>query len=179
MASFPAWSNRLGTRSGPDEGWAACRIAARIRVVIGLHRSANWSIDSWLAAQRAQSTPRTEYYLAVTAPNDELVGFARLGVTGVKAAKLGYAIRADRWGKGYATDAARSMITFGFEDLRLHRISAAIGPDNEASIAVVQKLGMKYEGRIRDHVFTNGAWRDSVLYAVLDHEWTYLTSRSK
>ena len=91
----------------------------------------------------------------------------------VKAAKLGYAIRADRWGKGYATDAARRMIDFGFVELRLHRISAAIGPDNAASIAVVGKLGMKYEGRIRDHVFTNGAWRDSLLYSVpSSNEWT-------
>lgn len=30
---------------------------------------------------------------------------------------------------------------------------------------------MRYEGRIRDHVFTNGAWRDSLLYAVLAHDW--------
>ena len=124
------------------------------------------------AVQRAQDEPRTEYYLAVTGEGEELVGFARLALTGVKAAKLGYAIRADRWGKGYATDAARRMIGFGFQDLRLHRISAAIGPDNAASLAVARKLGMTCEGRIRDHVFTNNAWRDSVLFAVLDHEWT-------
>ncbi len=123
------------------------------------------------AAERAQLKPRTEYYLAVTTPDDELVGFARLAFAGVKAAKLGYAIRADRWGKGYATDAVRRMIELGFAELGLHRISAAIGPDNVASIAVVSKLGMQYEGRIRDHVFTSGAWRDSLLYSVLEHEW--------
>jgi RimJ/RimL family protein N-acetyltransferase len=124
------------------------------------------------AVQWAQNEPRTEYYLAVLSEDDELVGFARLALAGVNAAKLGYAIRADRWGKGYATDATRRLIAFGFAELRLHRISAAIGPDNAASIAVVRKLGMQYEGRIRDHVFTNGAWRDSLLYAVLEHEWT-------
>jgi ribosomal-protein-alanine N-acetyltransferase len=123
------------------------------------------------AVQRAQDEPRTEYYLAVATPDDELVGFVRLGLTGVNAAKLGYAVRADRWGKGYATDATRRMIDFGFGELHLHRISAAIGPDNAASIAVVRKLGMQYEGRIRDHVFTNGAWRDSLLHAVLKQEW--------
>jgi RimJ/RimL family protein N-acetyltransferase len=90
----------------------------------------------------------------------------------VRAAKLGYAIRADRWGKGLATDATRRLIEFGFGKLGLHRISAAIGPDNAASVAVVRKLGMQYEGRIRDHVFTNGVWRDSLLYAILQHEWT-------
>jgi ribosomal-protein-alanine N-acetyltransferase len=120
--------------------------------------------------ERAKDELRTEYYLAVAVADDKLAGFARLALTGVKAAKLGYAIRADSWGKGYATDATRCMLTFGFEKLQLHRISAAIGPDNTASISVAEKLGMQYEGRIRDHVFTNGAWRDSLLYAALEHE---------
>jgi RimJ/RimL family protein N-acetyltransferase len=122
------------------------------------------------AIERAQQEPRTEYYLAVTLPADELIGFARLGFTGVQAAKLGYAIRADQWGHGYATDAARTLATFGFETLGLHRISAAIGPDNEPSIALAKRLGMQYEGRIRDHVYTNGAWRDSLLYSALADE---------
>ena len=62
------------------------------------------------------------------------------------------------------------MLDFGFRDLRLHRISAAIGPNNAPSIALVKRLGFQHEGRIRDHVHTNGAWRDSVLYSILDHE---------
>jgi [ribosomal protein S5]-alanine N-acetyltransferase len=119
---------------------------------------------------RARAIPRTEYYLAVDAAG-ELVGFARLGLAGVQAGKLGYAVRADRWGRGYATDAARVLTTFGFDDLGLHRVSAAIGPDNPASIALVERLGFTHEGRLRDHVYTNGAWRDSLLYSVLAHEW--------
>lgn len=127
------------------------------------------------AVRRARDEPRTEYYLAVTLPDDpaqRMIGFARLGLTGHQAAKLGYAIHADRWGHGYATDAARTIISFGFHTLGLHRITAAIGPDNAASIAVVKRLGMTYEGRLRDHVHTNGAWRDSLLYSVLAPEWT-------
>lgn len=123
------------------------------------------------AIHRARLNPRTEYYMAVTLPGDRLIGFVRLGLDGVQAAKLGYAIRADEWGHGYATDAARTMTEFGFRKLGLHRISAAIGPENEASIAVVRHLGMQYEGRIRHHVFTNGSWRDSLLYSVLTGEW--------
>ncbi len=123
------------------------------------------------ALERAEITPRTEYYLAVTLPDDELIGFARLGLNGMQAAQLGYAIRRDLWGHGYATDATRTLVDFGFRQLGLHRISAAIGPDNEASIAMAKRLGMQYEGRIRDHVFTNGGWRDSLLYSVLAHEW--------
>jgi ribosomal-protein-alanine N-acetyltransferase len=131
--------------------------------------------------ERAGQTPRTEYYLAVTAPPGEpgagapgggpVVGFIRLGLTGVRAAKLGYAVRAAAWRRGYATDAARTAVAFGFGALGLHRISAAIGPDNDASVAVVRRLGFRYEGRLRDHVFTNGGWRDSLLYSLLAHEF--------
>lgn len=120
---------------------------------------------------RAKREPRTEYYLAVTIADDVLVGFARLGLDGVQAAKLGYAIAADHWGRRYATDAARTIVDFGFRELKLHRISAAMGPDNMPSIALARRLGMTYEGRIRDHVYTNGQWRDSLLYSVLFNEW--------
>ena len=126
------------------------------------------------AIDRAQREPRTEYYLAVaTHDDDRLIGFVRLGLTGVKAAKLGGAFAVDRWGYGYATDATRTMITFGFAALGLHRITAAIGPDNAASIAVVTRLGFTHEGQLRDHVHTNGAWRDSELFSLLDHEWKH------
>ena len=123
------------------------------------------------AIERAQQPVRTEFYLAAVLSDDTLVGFARLGLDGVKAAKLGYAIHAGHWGHGYATDAARTLTGFGFQQLGLHRVSAAIGPDNTTSIRIAQRLGMSYEGRIRDHVHTNGAWRDSLLYSVLEHEW--------
>lgn len=151
--------------------------------LVGDDRMTRWlSFDSLTREQQAQRledaiersrlTPRTEYYLAVTTDeNDQMIGFARLGLSGVKAAKLGYAISYDHQGKGYATDAARSMVAYGFTGLGLHRISAAIGPDNAASIAVVRQLGFAHEGRLRDHVYTNGAWRDSELYSILSHEW--------
>lgn len=119
---------------------------------------------------RAQQDPRTEYYLAVTLPADELVGFGRLGLDGVNAGKLGYAVAADHWGKGYGLDTTQILIDFGFSTLKLHRISAAIGPDNAPSIAIARRVGMKYEGRIRHHVFTNRQWRDSLLYSILENE---------
>lgn len=159
----------------PDDVEAAFAIVGDDKVTQSLsfdsktRQQTSTMIDGAIA--RAQSRPRLEFYLAVTTTDDELIGFARLGLDGVRAAKLGYAIRADRWGQGYATDAARTLVTFGFERLDLHRISAAMGPDNSASKALVERLGFTYEGRIRDHVHTNGGWRDSLLYSVLEHEW--------
>jgi ribosomal-protein-alanine N-acetyltransferase len=136
--------------------------------------AAQASVDG--AIERAKIRPRMEYYLATTTlDDDQLIGTCRLGLTGVRAAKLGYAIAAEHWGKGYATDAARSALDFAFGPLRLHRVTAAVGPENAASHAVVKRLGFVREGVLRDHVFTNGAWRDSVLYSVLATEWPQRT----
>jgi ribosomal-protein-alanine N-acetyltransferase len=126
----------------------------------------------------ATAEPRTAYLLAITPSGDDrMIGFARLGLGGVQAAKLGYVIAADQWGHGYATDAARTMLRFAFGPLALHRVTAAIGPENSASIAVVKHLGFSYEGHLRDHVFTNGAWRDSLLFSLLNTETASLTRR--
>jgi RimJ/RimL family protein N-acetyltransferase len=159
--------------------------AEPLGAIIGSQQVTQWlSFDQRSAAEtikmlagvleRARYEPRDEYYLAVTEhPSDNVVGMCRLGLSGVEAAKLGFAVRADRWGEGLATRAAARMIDFGMTDLGLHRITAAIGPGNEASIAIVTKLGFAYEGHLRDHVFTNGRWRNSMLYSVLASEWAH------
>jgi ribosomal-protein-alanine N-acetyltransferase len=120
---------------------------------------------------RAKTEPRPDYYLAITdRQTDELIGFIRIGLGGHRSGELGYALRKDRWRRGYAREASQLMIAFGFEKLGLHRIQAACGPDNLASQAMLERLGFEYEGRMRDHVFTNGGWRDSLLYSVVGFE---------
>ncbi|TWD80690.1 RimJ/RimL family protein N-acetyltransferase [Kribbella amoyensis] len=152
--------------------------------VVGDDRVTSWlSFDSYdpdrartsLASivDRSAQEDRPDYLLAVTRLDDDrMIGFVRLGPTGVQAAHLGYAIAFDHWGHGYATDAARTLLRFAFEELGLHRVSAAIGPENQGSVKVAERLGFSYEGRIRDHVFTNGTWRDSLLFSILVTEWT-------
>lgn len=157
-----------------------------VAAIVGDDRVTTWlSFDSRDRAEaadlvtatleRARQEPRDEFYLAITRRGDDrMIGFARLALTGVRAAKLGYAVAADHWGHGYATDAVRQLLQFAFHSLDLHRVSAAIGPGNLASIAVVKRLGLTYEGRIRHHVRTNGEWRDSLLYAILADDWVRL-----
>jgi len=74
----------------------------------------------------------------------------------------------------YATEAARALLTFGFGQLRLHRIFATCDPANTASARVLEKIGMQREGLLREHEWVKGRWRDSFLYAILDHEWKKL-----
>lgn len=123
--------------------------------------------------ERQLDIPRGEFYLAITesAAPEVIIGFVRLGLMGIKAADLGYALRPEWQGRGIARVAVSRMIEFGFNDLDLHRITANIGPMNTASMRLVESLGFQREGTIRDHVHTNGAWRDSVSYSLLENEW--------
>lgn len=135
------------------------------------HEEAKAMLDGILERQHA--TPRTEYYLAITPAEgaESVAGFIRLGLGGHQAADLGYALRPQWQGKGYAREATMAIIEFGFDKLGLHRITANIGPANEASQRLVKSLWFTYEGTIRDHVHTNGEWRDSRSYSLLAPEW--------
>ena len=86
-------------------------------------------------------------------------------------AELGYWLGAAYWGKGYATEAARAMVRYGFEDLRLHRIFASHFKHNPASGKILLKLGMKHEGCQREHLHKWNEFVDSELYGMLRREW--------
>lgn len=82
-------------------------------------------------------------------------------------AELGYWIAVDRWGRGYASEAASRVIAFGFDVLGLHRIEAHHYPENPGSGRVLQKVGMTHEGFHRAVVWRNGTPKDNVSYAIL------------
>jgi ribosomal-protein-alanine N-acetyltransferase len=122
-------------------------------------------LDGWLA-ERAE-VPRTGYTLALTTPGGRPFGSVGLYRDGPHHAELGFAVSRERWGQGYATEAARAILDFGFADLGLRRIYATCRPENVGSSRVLEKIGMSREGRLRDHVLIRGDWRDSLLYAAV------------
>jgi len=87
---------------------------------------------------------------------------------------IGYCLRRQAWGQGYATEAARALLGLGFEHLGLHRIFATCDAANGASARVMEKAGMLPEGCLREHRMIKGCWRDSLVYALLDREWDRL-----
>lgn len=120
----------------------------------------------------AQDTPRTEYCLAITPRSEHrLMGYARLATEPQQAATIGFALNPAEWGKGLGTETVHLLCALGFKALGLHRIWAARSPLNEASARTLLRAGMTEDGRIRDHVFVHGAWRDSITYSILEHEW--------
>lgn len=75
------------------------------------------------------------------------------------------------WDKGNATEVAKLLVEFGFSTLNLHRIFATCDPRNLGSAKVLEKIGMTYEGRIRQNLLLKDGWRDSLLFSILKHEW--------
>jgi ribosomal-protein-alanine N-acetyltransferase len=86
-------------------------------------------------------------------------------------AELGYWLGVPYWGQGYATEAGREMIRYGFEELDLHRIFATHFAHNPASGNILRKLGMRHEGCQREHLLKWGQFVDSEIYGLLRHEW--------
>jgi ribosomal-protein-alanine N-acetyltransferase len=86
-------------------------------------------------------------------------------------AELGYWLGVEHWGKGYATEAGREMLRYGFEDLGMHRIFATHFKHNPASGRVLKKLGMRYEGCQREHLRKWDQFVDSEMYGLLRQEW--------
>jgi RimJ/RimL family protein N-acetyltransferase len=121
----------------------------------------------------AGTTPRSDFTLAVTAREiGQVFGGIGLALKNARSAELGYAFRRDAWGRGYATEAARAVVDFGFRELGLHRIYALCFPPNKASAHVMLKLGMRYEGTLRESIFARGIFWDAQSYSVLAPEWS-------
>ena len=86
-------------------------------------------------------------------------------------AELGFWVAVEYWGQGYATEAARAVIGFGFGQLGLNRIYAHHMVRNPASGRVLTKVGMKPEGLLRQRVRKWGMFEDVVPLAMLREEW--------
>lgn len=87
-------------------------------------------------------------------------------------AELGFWVAVEYWGQGYATEAARAVVNFGFDQLGLNRIYAHHMVRNPASGRVLTKIGMKQEGLLRQRVRKWGVFEDVVLLAALRCEWS-------
>jgi RimJ/RimL family protein N-acetyltransferase len=143
-------------------------------------------VGMFLDQQKEQ--PRTRFQLAVTLKSDgRLIGNCGIRVTPrnprnrvfseklgfYHEAEIGYELAPDEWGCGYATEAAREIVRFGFAELGLHRITAWTVADNAASARVLEKLGMRLEGLLRDKEHYKGRYWDVLMYAMLREDTDY------
>lgn len=128
--------------------------------------------EAWIAGHVAAWEARERLTLAITTATDGLIGGISLHLTYTdRRAELGYWIGRPCWNRGYATEAAAAMVGFGFDALGLHRIIARHFPRNPASGRVLTKIGMTWEGTLRQHAVRWGKFEDLECYGLLEPEW--------
>lgn len=106
--------------------------------------------------------------------HEELVGvvaFHRLDYTN-RIGTIGYWLGEEFQGKGIMTDAVASIVTYGFEDLRLNRIEIRVAPENTASRAIPERLRFTKEGRLRQAERLYDTYVDHIIYSMLAEEWS-------
>ena len=111
--------------------------------------------------------PRRKFQLAITLRESGRL----IGSCGIRRkpendweADIGYELAPEYWGQGYATEAAQAIVEFGFRELKLHRVSSWCIADNAASARVLERVGLRLEGRLRENEYFKGRWWDTLLY---------------
>lgn len=86
-------------------------------------------------------------------------------------AEIGYALSRKYWSQGYMSEAVTAIIKLGFQTMNLNRIEARCDVENIASARVMEKVGMQFEGTLRQHIFTKGKYCDLKIYSILRQDF--------
>ena len=85
--------------------------------------------------------------------------------------ELGYWIAPDEEGQGYATEAARLCLGYAFDERNLRKVAARVFDYNTASQTILEKLGFREEGRLRDHYYIDGEYVDALFYGLFASDY--------
>ncbi|MEQ1795106.1 MAG: GNAT family N-acetyltransferase [Nitrospira sp.] len=130
--------------------------------------------EEWIANQQPDYDAGKSAYFAITLAQDQtMMGSIGLEISQLhRHARLGYWLGLPYWNNGYATEAVKAVLDYGFNRLSLNRIYSPHFLGNTASGRVLQKAGMTYEGRMREHYVRFGKLVDLELYGMLQREFT-------
>jgi RimJ/RimL family protein N-acetyltransferase len=127
-------------------------------------------VEKWVRQAVEESTATWTVRL-----NGQVIGLAEADIRREAIARLGYFMDEKQQGQGYTTEALRAVLDWVFAETPVHRAEADITPGNTASCRVVEKLGLRFEGTLRQNWFFKGQWHDSLEYSLLRGEWLALS----
>ncbi len=96
-----------------------------------------------------------------------------------RQAEIGYTLSRAYQGRGIASEAVSCVLEYAFVTLRLHRVIAITDCENAASVALLERLGLRREGHFHQNVWFKGKWGDEFLYAMLQEEWRSMRSTNR
>lgn len=126
------------------------------------------------AIEDFKKSSRTRFVFAIIEKQTEkMIGVVEFNIRDEinRKGEIGYILHPMYWGQGFASEVAKLIVNFIFNELNMHRIYATCDPRNIASSKVLEKIGMTLEGRMRQDLLLKDGWRDSLLYSILEDEW--------
>jgi [ribosomal protein S5]-alanine N-acetyltransferase len=128
--------------------------------------------EKWISTHASQFYNGTGLTLAITLKRTgEIVGTIGIGITKQHSrAELGYWIGHEYWGNGYCTEAAKAIIEYAFNVVKLHKITSRFMEVNPASGRVMEKAGMTREGKLIDEVTKDNVYHSLIVYGKIDGE---------
>ncbi len=118
-------------------------------------------------------SPQSRYTFCIRiGKTGEFIGVAGLILSNDKfrLGEIYYKLSPGYWGKGYATEVAKKLISVGFKEFGLHKVEAGVALGNERSVHVLEKTGMTLEGLRRKILPIRGKWTDGYLYAIVEDD---------
>jgi [ribosomal protein S5]-alanine N-acetyltransferase len=159
VAAFAAY------RNDPDvaryQGWDGCSVAEAEAFVHDQQRHEPGEPGQW-------------FQVAIALKEEgALIGDCALRVHSpdVRQATIGFTLARANQGKGFATEALTCLLDHLFRRMRLHRVIADTDPRNVPSWTLLERLGRRREGHLRQSLAFKGQWVDEYLYAILAEEW--------
>lgn len=122
---------------------------------------------SWVKMSKEAFGNNAGYTFAIRNKKGQIIGAIGLHDRDDDKAELGYWIGIPYWNKGYVTEAAKAIIDFGFDELKLNKIFATHFPHNPASGRIMEKVGMKKEAVLIKEVKKDGEYFNLVRYCIL------------
>jgi [ribosomal protein S5]-alanine N-acetyltransferase len=84
---------------------------------------------------------------------------------------ISYIVAREQQGKGIVGEALGAMLDYGFDHMNLHSVEAGVTPGNDASARLLQRLGFRLEGHLRESFLTDRGFVDSLIYSLLRMDW--------
>ena len=129
-------------------------------------------IQGYLDHRGEEPNRRIYVFSAIEIITENIIG--QIGLTkhhNPQIASIGFGILPANQSLGYATEMAKRIIQYGFEDLNLHRIEADVAIKHEACFRVMKKLNMTNEGTLRESIWAQGRWWTEAKFSILEHEY--------